>query len=227
MPQSSTSQSIMYVRDIMTTPVQTVSMDDSILTAKRLFDRKRFHHALVLEQNQVLGVVTDRDILKVISPFVGSRAMERSQDINTVKRRVHQIMSRGLVTVGPDEPVAKAAERMLHERVSCLPVVDETQSPLGIVTTRDLVAWAVGTSAAGEGPADESEHDEDILIVIDGNRCYSPHAAISRLIRDAERSFEEKNGTGSACPKCLPIPRNMTAAGSPPSRPLCDTPAGT
>lgn len=147
MPQSPASQSVMYIRDIMTTPVHTVDMDDSVLTAKRLFDREHCHHVVVLERSRVLGVVSDRDILKAISPFVGNRLMERSQDLNTLKRRIHQTMSRDLVTIGPENTIAEAADRMLSERVSCLPVVDESRSLLGIVTIRDFVVWAVGTSA--------------------------------------------------------------------------------
>ena len=131
----------MFVRDIMTTRVHTVDMDDPMLTAKRLFDREHCHHAVVMQRNRVFGVVSDRDILKVISPFVGNRMMERSQDLNTLKKRVHQIMSRDLVTIGPDETIVEAADKMLSERVSCLPVVDESRSLLGIVTIRDFVVW--------------------------------------------------------------------------------------
>ena len=208
MSPSLASQSVAYVRDIMTTPVRTVDMDDTMLTAKDLFDREHCHHVVVLERNRVFGVVSDRDILKVISPFVGNRMMERSQDLNTLNKRVHQVMSRDLVTSRPDETVAEAAEKMLAEKVSCLPVVDESRSPLGIVTIRDFVAWAVGTSRVNQGHSGESESDEGILIIIDGARCYSPHAAIGRLIREAERSYEETHGAGSARPQCLPYPQN-------------------
>jgi len=207
MPQSLTSPSVIYVRDIMTTPVHTVDMDDPILSVKLLFDRERCHHVVVLRRNRVFGVVSDRDILKTISPFVGNRMMERSQDLNTLKKRVHQIMSRDPVTVGPDEAIPEAAEKMLSERVSCLPVVDDGRSPVGIVTIRDFVAWAVGTSSVCEEYPDEFEHDKGILVIIDGARCYSPHVAIGRLIREAERSYEDKYGAGSARAKCLPSPR--------------------
>ena len=196
MPQSLASQSVMHVRDIMTTPVHTVDMDDTMLTVMRLFDREHFHHVVVLERSRVLGVVSDRDILKVISPFVGKRMMERSQDLNTLKKRVHQIMSRDLVPIGPDETIAEAADKMLSERISCLPVVDESRSLLGIVTIRDFVVWAVGTSGVNQGHSGEFEHDKGILIIIDGTRCYSPHVAIGQQIRKAERLYEEKYGAG-------------------------------
>lgn len=128
------------IRDIMSAPVSTISMDDSILSAKALFDRRRFHHAVVLEHRRVVGVVSDRDILKAISPFVGNEMMERPQDAETLTKHVHQIMTRALVTIGQDETAGEAAKKMLRERVSCLPVVDGRGAPLGIVTLRDIVA---------------------------------------------------------------------------------------
>ena len=210
MPQTVTIQSVMHVRDIMTTRVATLDMDDSMLAAKRLFEREHCHHAVVLERKKVFGVVSDRDILKVVSPFVGNPMMERTQDLNTLKKRVHQIMSRNLVTTGPDETVADVAEKMLSERVSCLPVVNDSRSLLGIVTIRDFVACSVGTSGVDENHSSESESDEGILIIIDGTRCYSPPVAIARLLREAERSNEEKHGVAPARVKCLPNPRNET-----------------
>ena len=72
MPQSLASQSEIYVRDIMTTPVHSVGMDDPMLTAMRLFDREHCHHTVVVGRGRVFGVVSDRDILKAVSPFAGN-----------------------------------------------------------------------------------------------------------------------------------------------------------
>lgn len=144
MQPSSPSHASMCARDIMTASVCTVGMDDSILAARDLFDRHRFHHVLVLENGRVVGVVSDRDILKRISPFVGNVIMERGQDLNTLEKRIHQVMTRGLVTIGPNELVGLAANIMIAERVSCLPVVDDDRHPLGILTIRDILTWAAG-----------------------------------------------------------------------------------
>ena len=146
------SLSVMLVRDIMTNPVQTILLDDFIFKAKQLFDRKRFHHVVVLERDRVFGVVSDRDILRVISPFVGKPMMERKQDLRTLKGRIHQIMSRGLITIGPNESVAEAARLMFRERVSCLPVVGQSGLLMGILTTRDIVSWVGGLSVAKPEP---------------------------------------------------------------------------
>lgn len=136
------------VRDIMTSVVHTLHLDDSLYTATRLFEKERFHHVVVLEQQRVFGVVSDRDILKAVSPFVGNPMMERPQDTGTLRKRVHQIMTRKPVTIGPDETVSAAAAKLLSFRVSCLPVVDDEGAVLGIVTVRDLVAQLVASPVA-------------------------------------------------------------------------------
>jgi len=191
-------QSTMQVRDIMTAPVHRVDMDDTLLTVKKLFDRVRCHHVVVLDDKHVFGVVSDRDILKFVSPFAGHKMLEREQDVNTLKKRVHQIMSRDIVTVAPNVTVTEAAQKMLREGVSCLPVVDENKAPLGIVTSRDLVAWAAGMLKPRSAGAEEVEQDENILIIIDGHRCYSPDNTLGRLIRNAEASFEKRHGKVAA-----------------------------
>jgi acetoin utilization protein AcuB len=103
---------------------------------KDLFELYRFHHLLVLTGERLVGVISDRDLLRASSPFVG-RASERPQDVAALNRRVHQIMSRNLVVVGPETPVEDAARLMLGKRVSCLPVVGDDGKLLGILSWRD------------------------------------------------------------------------------------------
>ncbi len=136
------------VSDIMTPQAHTLHPEDSLRTAASLFEREHFHHAIVMERGRVFGVVSDRDILKAISPFVGNPILERSQDTSTLKKRLHQIMTRKPVTIGPDRTVTSAAEMMLTQRVSCLPVVGEDGSLVGILTARDLVSHLAGPREA-------------------------------------------------------------------------------
>ncbi|MEK6797410.1 MAG: CBS domain-containing protein [Planctomycetota bacterium] len=140
MPSIAPASQVVEVRDVMTSRVHTLTMDDSIRSAARLFRKEQFHHVVVLDGAKVAGVLSDRDILKAVSPFVGNPLLERPQDSGTMQRRLHQVMTRNLVTVGPMKSVATAAQTMLNERVSCLPVVDDQGKLIGIVTRRDLVA---------------------------------------------------------------------------------------
>lgn len=130
------------VETIMTRHVVTVSMDDSLRQVRDLFHSVRFHHLVVAEGGRVVGVISDRDLLKNISPFVG-KTTERTQDSFTLSRRVHQIMSRRLVSCLPNLGLGEAGRLMLDHQVSCLPVLDSAGACVGIVTLRDLLEWSL------------------------------------------------------------------------------------
>jgi acetoin utilization protein AcuB len=63
----------MKLGEIMSTRVVTVEFDDSLATVKEIFDSLRFHHLLVVGSDRKLcGVISDRDLLRAISPYVGT-----------------------------------------------------------------------------------------------------------------------------------------------------------
>jgi acetoin utilization protein AcuB len=137
--------------DIMTRHVVTVSPDDTLATIRSIFDRFHFHHILVVEQDRMIGIISDRDLLKHLSPFVG-RLAERTQDLASLKQKAHQIMCRHVTTARPETPIGDALLLLIQRRISCLPVLDDQGRCAGIVTTRDLLRWctrcATGSCAA-------------------------------------------------------------------------------
>lgn len=123
----------------MTARVVTVEMDDRLDVVKQIFDTLKFHHLLVVDDRKKLsGVVSDRDLLKALSPYVGSAA-ETARDIATLNKRVHQIMSRNPLTLHPEAQIADAVELLLKERISCIPIVDREFKPVGILSWRDVL----------------------------------------------------------------------------------------
>lgn len=132
------------VCDVMTARVFTVEPDDSLAHATRLFEREHFHHAVILDRGHIFGVISDRDILKALSPFLGQSMVERPQDLATKRKRIHQIMTRNPVTIRSDQTVAEAARKMLDQHVSCLPVVSDEGALMGILSMRDLIAQVAG-----------------------------------------------------------------------------------
>jgi acetoin utilization protein AcuB len=129
----------MTVADIMTRKLVVVNLDTKVGELRELFQQHHFHHLLVVEGDLVVGVVSDRDLLKNVSPFVGSTFNERTQDVALLNRRVHQIMSRKPITTSPSTSLEEAARIMLDHDVTCLPIVDEQQHPVGIVSEKDLL----------------------------------------------------------------------------------------
>ncbi len=137
------------VGDIMTAKVLTVDMDRSLNDVRRIFERSAFHHLIVVEEGKLVGLVSDRDVFRAVSPFVGT-STERSCDAFTLRKHVHQIMTRLPETTTADSPAEDACRLMLESRVSCLPVVNERGACVGIVTIRDIARWAL-TELGGQG----------------------------------------------------------------------------
>jgi acetoin utilization protein AcuB len=129
----------MTLDKIMTAKVVTVAMDDRLEVVKEIFDTMSFHHLLVVDEHEKLsGVLSDRDLLRALSPYVGS-AVETARDLATLNKRVHQIMTRHPLTLRPHSSVAEAAGLLLKNRISCVPIVDGDFKPVGIVSWRDLL----------------------------------------------------------------------------------------
>ncbi|MFB0767990.1 CBS domain-containing protein [Aeromonas salmonicida] len=131
----------MLIKDIMTTRVATVSMDDRLSVIKDIFEQARFRHLLVLEEDQLVGVISDRDLFRAISPYLDSEA-EMSRDTETLNRRAHQIMSRQPVTIASHLSVRDGVKLMLKKGVSCLPVL-ENGALVGIISWKDLLRAAL------------------------------------------------------------------------------------
>ena len=130
----------MLLKDIMTTQLATVEFDDSLKTVLEIFDALGFHHVLVVDDGILYGVVSDRDLLKATSPFLGS-VVETDRDVGTLHRKVHQIMSRKPITLGPEADTSDAIQLFLKHKISCIPIVDEKFAPIGIVSWRDILRF--------------------------------------------------------------------------------------
>lgn len=128
----------MEAREFMTTRLVTVEPDDTLESVREIFAHTSFHHLLVVEAGKLLGVLSDRDLLRHLSPYLGTLT-ESPRDTATLYKRVHQIMTRHPETVGPASPLAEAVEKFRLRDVTCLPVVDAAGCPVGIVTWRDML----------------------------------------------------------------------------------------
>ena len=128
----------MTVQSIMSTRLVTVEMDDKLKVVKDIFDTMNFHHLLVVDEGLLVGVVSDRDLLRALSPFLGS-VVESERDVATLNRRVHQIMTRHPITLGPQATLAEAAALFLAHNISCIPIVDSEFRPAGILSWRDML----------------------------------------------------------------------------------------
>ncbi len=118
------------VRDVMVTALVTVEPRETARHAYRLMRDHRFRHLPVVEDGQLVGILSDRDLRPVLLSPTLARA------------RVGELMSEDLTTVGPDALVEEAASLLVVKKIGCLPVVADGRL-VGIVTETDLLGVLV------------------------------------------------------------------------------------
>jgi acetoin utilization protein AcuB len=120
----------MLVRDIMSSPALAIPAATTLEDAYRLMREKSIRHLPVLEGDELVGVITDRDLRLATSslaplPFPPNTA-------------VSAVMSHPPLTADGEDPVEEAARVMRERKIGCLPVVDNRQL-VGIITGLDLL----------------------------------------------------------------------------------------
>lgn len=113
----------------MTKEVHTVDFDTSIAEAAKIManDKKHEGYVIILKKGKPQGIVTERDIInKVIS-----------QELNPNKTKVIDVMSSPLVTIDPDEDLAKAAHIMSESNVRKLVAIKDNII-YGIITSKGI-----------------------------------------------------------------------------------------
>lgn len=132
----------MPVKTIMTANPVTVSPDATLARARELLERYNIHHLLVETDQRVVGIVSEGDILRNVSPYANTPA-ETARDQFTLNKKVHQVMHRRPPTVTADAPVSAAAKIILENNITCVPVVNEQGLLVGIVSWKDLLRFAL------------------------------------------------------------------------------------
>lgn len=121
---------IVRVRDIMTRQVIRVDQEEPVAVAARMLSRYNVGALSVCDQDgRIRGMVTDRDI--VLRCVAADRDPERTP--------VRHVMTGRVVTVGAEQPLLAAAEKMAREQVRRLPVEDRGRL-CGVITLGDIAA---------------------------------------------------------------------------------------
>ena len=128
----------MQISQIMTKNPVSISMDNPISEVKEIFEKTKFHHLLVVDDGILVGVLSDRDLLRSVSPLAGT-AVANARDTATLNKRVRQIMTRKLITLGPTASFYDAIALFNQNTISCIPIVDHENRPLGIISWRDIM----------------------------------------------------------------------------------------
>ena len=138
----------MTVREWMSSPVLTVRAEAPISAAHATMKEHKVRRlAVVNAENQLIGIVTIGDVREA-SPSDATTLSIWELNYLWAQLTVGKIMSQNVITIKPNETIFEAANRMLDQKVSGLPVIDETGKLLGMITESDIFRMVVRMGAA-------------------------------------------------------------------------------
>jgi CBS domain-containing protein/RNA polymerase-binding transcription factor DksA len=135
------------VKAFMSGDPVSIDADASALEAfERMWERGIRHLPVCDAARRVVGVLSIED-MRAALPFPISlrRALAPGEREAAREWRVGEIMSHAPETLGPEQSLAEAAERMAEHRIGCLPIVDDDDRLVGLLSETDVL-WALATS---------------------------------------------------------------------------------
>lgn len=113
------------IKDRMSTPVQTINVDNTIQEAAKLMQSKKMGSLIVIDDGEHKGMLTERDIVYAVA--------DGAEDTN-----LDNYMNIPLITIEENSPLGDAAQLMLTKNIRRLAVVDDNEKITGIINIRDL-----------------------------------------------------------------------------------------
>ena len=125
------------VRDWMTRNVIILSPETSLAEAHKLMTEKRVRRLPVVDHDRIVGIVTLGDVRGAEPSQASSLSVWEMNDL-LAKLKVAEIMSHDPVVIQQNVSIGEAARIMLEKKFSGLPVVDEADHLVGIITESDI-----------------------------------------------------------------------------------------
>jgi CBS domain-containing protein/mannitol/fructose-specific phosphotransferase system IIA component (Ntr-type) len=127
------------VRDIMSQDVRPVTPTTPLRHAVDLLVRKRLRALPVVgEKDEVLGSISERDIMRGLLPRVPRAELTEASDDQTENLTVRDVMTRSVLCISEDLSIEEAASLMINKDVEQLPVTSEGKLT-GFLTRGDLI----------------------------------------------------------------------------------------
>ncbi|WP_342304272.1 CBS domain-containing protein [Methanolobus sp. ZRKC5] len=149
----------MKVKDVMNPNVVTCAPDDAIRDVAQLLKQENISGLPVADEGKVVGIVSEGDILKLLqvpehgglwlpSPFevieVPIRELLNWEETKNMlddvgSKPIKEIMTKHVYTVSPEDSIQEASTIITKHKINRLPVVDEDEQLVGIITRGDII----------------------------------------------------------------------------------------
>ena len=130
------------VREWMTSDVVTITPDTTLPEAHRLMTDKAIRRLPVIKNGNLVGIVTHGDI-RGAEPSGATSLSIWELNYLLAKLKIEKIMIRHPITISEDATISVAAQVMLDNKISGLPVVSRTGKVVGIITESDIFRLVV------------------------------------------------------------------------------------
>jgi CBS domain-containing protein len=129
----------MRVRDVMSSPVVSVTPEATVKEAAELLVERGFNALPVVDGDELVGIVTEADLVPLESrPDPRSHILPLPADSARIPHTVAEVMTPEVITLPPQQDAAGAAQLMLRRSLRSIPVTAKGRL-VGIVTRRDLL----------------------------------------------------------------------------------------
>jgi acetoin utilization protein AcuB len=158
----------MFVLDWMTKEVVTVSREDSIENLTNIMNSKKINHLPVVADKKIVGIITRSDVRQALTSI---------KFIKT-KSKVNDFMTREAITVKEYDTLEDVLLLIYDKKVGALPVIDEDNNLIGIITRHDILKAFIKIIGLNENGStillkieDTPEELERIIHTINKTKC--------------------------------------------------------
>lgn len=127
------------VSGFMTHHISTLSPSNNLEQVRQLFEKHGFHHAPVVEDGKLVGIVSYTDYLRIISDFFSGPQASQSSEKMLHSMLVKDIMTANPVSLRPDDILETALQVFRKNPFHALPVAAADGKLVGILTTYDVM----------------------------------------------------------------------------------------
>ncbi len=126
----------MKVVDVLTRDPLTLTPTETIGLADELMTQNKVRQIPVVKDRELVGIVTDRDVRSFLSGSILANPHDRDRALNTP---IREIMTTDPITVSPEDDLQEVLELLIEEKIGGIPVVDDNEGLVGIVTYVDML----------------------------------------------------------------------------------------
>ena len=167
----------MKIKEIMSSPVYVISPDETVASARNLMLRHKIGRLVLVENNKPIGIVTKKDISRRLDQ---AEPAWRRRPIDSIP--IRQVMTESLITIYPDASPKQLSQLMIENNIGGLPVVNNKDEVIGIVTKWDLIKYF------SELPLKIKVKDMKIEPAITVHR----HHTISHIIHELDENLSDR-----------------------------------